>query len=430
MLVITKNFDTNNSRLDAQLFKGASSNSSTVELRDDGVYPDPIASDGRFAGMLLTNEVASFHVNVTQFQKSRIGLFVPVDTQKNGYTVYLRTAHIQDNVRETLVPHPLFGIPAFIDYEFNLDVTTAGRYQVSMTILDALEKNFTTRDNNLTSDENLANKDFATGVQPVKLRFPVSAFRDLTDSINSIEFRVDDASTGRMIERYKSTTRVNYSKEQLFPKRFASFDGDRLLDQDGNGEPDALEVKFSVNIFKAGSYSWSAHVGAVGKSQVETMTGQLGVGRQSLTVIVPFEKDFLAREPKGRFGLGFSMQNDADDQNIGYLIDVPKDLESQPYDLSFHDPVVPATAASLREIIQNSKLLRPGEGVRAELLGFMDRLDTVIPKGNVQDIRQVLYEFAEVLNKVEDAFLPTKTQRLITKIWTELVSANETGKLK
>ena len=36
-------------------------------------------------------------------------------------------------------------------------------------------------------------------------------------------------------------------------------------------------------------------------------------------------------------------------------------------------------------------------------------------------------EFAEVLNKVEDTFLPAKTQRFITKIWTELVSANEAG---
>jgi hypothetical protein len=418
VIVEATNFVSATTKLEVETLKEGDKTAIPVTVADDGTAPDEKANDGRFTGRLLTNEKANFLVAAIISRKTRIGTFVRTQTQTETYTVYEKSAHIIDNPVTRLTYHPVYGIPTGIELEFDFQVFKPGRYGISAGIggespgQEANGLGFQNFESETSNDSNTSNRPFYNaGVHRVILRNGIGPGLDVAGSA-PIRFNTWDAGNSRPLDTFTSKTRMVFSKDQLFPKRFQSFDGYRLVDTNGDGDPDAIEVKFTASVYKAGNYLWSAFIGLSKDTQVATSdrgytvsadgTGPLGTFDITPVLVIPGGTDTveLPEEPEVVF-------------------------KSNYYDLTLGQAEPAKTVASLVQIIRDSKTVRPVDGIKAEMIAKLEEAEAFAKAGkNVEAYESMVNDFGDLLRTSEKVFSPRSLQ-LIDSTWGHIYDKYE-----
>jgi hypothetical protein len=392
-------------------------------LHDDGIAPDEVASDGEFSAKLPTDQSGTYTVIADVQRKTRLGEFVSTQQLFEGYTVYPRSAHVIDQPNVSLINNKVNGVPEHLQIEFDLDVTTAGRYAVQVDIGDhlSLDNGFDSSSGNESNDRPF----YSSGTHHIILKSNDQISELMTGTL-PISFRVLDGN-GRVTEKFDSAHPANLSRDQLLPKRFARYNGDKVVDSNNDGEPDAVEVSFNVNIYQAGTYSWSARIHSP-KDQQESSggSGNLGVGLHNIKISIPLTDGLWSEQINGRFKVAFSMQNDADEQSMGYLTDQPVPILTQTYDLTSGITPNP-TVSTLRDLIASAKLLRPGEGIREELLASISKIEVTKISKDPTEIYATLSDFLDLFKSAKDKFFSRRASTAILDVWNKLYEVNKIG---
>jgi hypothetical protein len=425
VIVEVPNFDSGSMKLTVDARSDLKQAGTTIEVHDDGLGLDENANDGHFTGPLPTNVPGNYHVVAFMDRRTRLGNFIRTEIATKPFTVYERTAHVVDTPSVSVVSHPILGTPDQLEVSFDLEVFAAARYETNVYIGSDQGSQPVSLSNTLPT-ENQSVPYYGVGTHRVVVR---GAFRRNSDILGQqpIQFRLEQEGSTRVIEQFISQMKTGFTQQQLFPKRFAGYNGDKLVDQDNDGEPDALEVSFNVNVYKAGIYTWDASLRSPKDNQeTENVSGPLGVGSHTLKVNIPLTDNLWREQINGRFRISFGMVNNADDQDQSYLNDVPQDLFSQTYNLASSHTLNP-TIDSLKNLIFSAKLLRPGEGIRAELLESIAKIDAVKASKDSSVVYTALSDFLELFKAAQEKYFSKRNGVAVSEIWSKLYEINKTG---
>jgi hypothetical protein len=430
-----KAFDPNTTKLEVEVLKPGTQSGIQIEVNDRGISPDKTANDGRFTGKAPTTETGGFTVSAFVSRKNVLGAFTRTQTETATYFVYEKTARIIDNPIVRLIEHPAYGVPESIELEFDLEVFRAKRYGVSASIggsqpgKEAGAITFT----KFESEDSSIRPLYNVGIHRIKFRGALSQWVDLAPG-SEIGYHLFDDDNGRVIEKFVSNVKLGFPREQLFPKRFQSYDGDRLVDTNGDGDPDAMEVKFSANVYKAGNYSWSAYIELSKDAQVASSdrggsaqgygSGPLGLGNHRFTVNIALD-DFWRTRAKGTFKITpvFLIPGGT---NTVELPEEPEDVfKSNYYDLTLGQAEPPKTVASLIQIIRDAKTLRPADGIKAEMIAKLEEAEGFAQAGNnVKAYDSMVNDFGDLMKRTEGLF-PSRTRQVINSTWSPIYDQYE-----
>jgi hypothetical protein len=425
VFVIAENFDATKEKIELRKYIDNSTPGPLVDLRDDGITPDEIANDKRFTGTASTSQVGSSFMIAKLLRKSYSGEYTLVQTEIGSYSVYVNSMRVIDAPQAKLLNHELYGVPIAIAIDYDIEVFTAGSYHISTAVTgNGGESSVGNNDDPITDDTPF----YSPGRHSVRsvLSFDPNDVGWLSGT-NKVSFNVSDEH--RVIENFTSQIPITFAQDQLTRKRSFNFEGDRLVDTNGDGDPDAMEVRFSGTVYKAGNYVWGANIELSqgtpiagtdrGNGDSAGDTGPLGVGLHHFKLNVPLET-FWETQAKGTFDISVSLVIPDRGDTIASLEETPQVFKSQYYDLTLGQPEQPKTIASLIQAIKDAKTLRPADGIKAEMTAKIEEAGRYADENDAYNARGSMIDFGDILNRIENKFLAPKSFRLIESIWTQL----------
>jgi hypothetical protein len=440
VFVLAHNFDTIKNKIELRKSEKQPDPGVLIDIRDDGVYPDEVSNDHRFTGIAPTDTIGSFGLVATLFQKTWLGEFASVQTTFDSYTVYQNTMRVVDSPKAKLLFHELYGVPVGIELTFDIDVATPGNYIIATDIFgkDASGQEVSSHGNNMPKEGNTG-PFYPAGRQQITTihGFDHRAVDWLNGPVG-VQFHVTDQANSRVVEKTTSKLVLNFPRDQLVRKRFQSYDGDRLVDTNGDGDPDAMEVKFSANVYKAGNYAWGADVKLSKETQITGTDpgngdsagdiGPLGVGLHHFTMNVPLES-FWDTKAKGTFDVTPNLVIPDRGDIIAPLEEDPQVFKSQYYDLTLGQAEAPKTIASLIHAIKDAKALRPADGIKAEIIAKIEEAQTNGAANKVDEARIAMNTVGELIQGATD-FFSEKTIRYLHSIYDGPQTAFQNGIFK
>jgi hypothetical protein len=440
VFVLAHNFDNSKNKVELRKSKNQPDPGVLIDIRDDGIYPDEVPNDHRFTGIAPTDTIGSFGMVATLFQKTWLGEFASVQTTFDSYTVYQNTMRVVDSPKGKLLFHELYGVPVGIELTFDIDVVTPGNYIIAADIFgkDASGQEVSSHGNNMPKEGNTV-PFYPAGRQQITTihGFDHRAVDWLTGSVG-VQFHITDQADSRVVEKITSKSVLNFPRDQLVRKRFKSYEGDRLVDTNGDGDPDAMEVKFSANVYKSGIYLWSAVLRLSEDSQFvgdsgtisDSMDGegQLGVGLHHFTVNVPLEK-FWTSKAKGTFDITPVLVIQDSGEKIAPLKETDNVFKSQYYDLTLGISGTPKTLELLIQTIKDAKTLRPADGIKAELIAKVEDIQKVVNANNIDGARGGIIDFLDLLDRVSNDF-SEHTLRILRETSNYIFDIYQNGQFK
>ena len=442
VFVIAHNFDDSKNKVELRKSQKASDPGVAVEIRDDGIYPDEVANDHRFTGIASTQTLGSYGMVATLFQKTFFGQYASVQTSFESYTVYENTMRVVDAPQAKLLFHELYGVAVGVELTFDIDVVTPGKYGISTTIFgkDSTGREVSTQGTNMIENQNMPNTApfYAAGRHRITTTqgFDPEDVGWLSGAVN-VEFRTSDDENNRDIEIFTSQTPLIFPRDQLVRKRFQSYDGDRLVDTNGDGDLDAMEVRFSANAYKAGNYVWGADielskdaqlVGSFPNSGGVGGRGPLGIGLHHFTLVVPLD-NFWDSKAKGTFDVAVGLVIPDSGDTIRPLKPENRVFKSQRYDLTFGQAEAPKTFASLIQAIKDAKTLRPADAIKAEILAKIEEAQVNGAAGKEVEARIAMNTVGELIQGATD-FFSERTIRYLHDIYDGPQTAFQNGIFK
>jgi hypothetical protein len=435
VFVFAPNFDASKQKIEIRTFETVSTPGDVVLLRDDGVAPDQTANDRTFTGDAPTNKLDSPFMIAKLMQKTATGVYVPVQTEMGSYSVYANSMHVIDAPQFKILNHAQYGVPVAIQADFDIEVITPGEYHI-VTAITGNDKKSIASENRDTSNKI---PFYSAGRHQVRIVHDLDPNDvEWLQGSSRFEYQVTDTANNRGIEHFTSQTPVAFPSNQLIRKRFQSFDGDRLVDTNGDGDSDALEVKFSAYVYEPGVYLWGAFLELSENAQVSSSyrgisttrdeSGPLTVGLHHFVVNIPLE-DFWSTQAKGTFDITPTLVVTDSGQSVEVLNTPDLVFKSQYYDLTLGQAEPPKTIASLIQIIRDAKTLRPAEGVKAELISKAEEAQSNGVANKAPEARIALHEFFQVLDRVSKYF-PEQKFRQIQSIAERVFSDYQNGIFK
>lgn len=230
---------------------------SDLRLRDDGIAPDAVARDGVYAAQSEPfRKDGPRLVDVAALREGPPGTFTVLAQAKEYITVVRSRSRLNGRYRDFGRDTDGDGFFDELVLQVGFAATDPGRYEVFAELEDRAGRLQTARG---------AKRVVLPGDQTIELAFDGETIFERGEggpySITRVMLSEDGWSGMTPIDRRLRDHRTGayrFAQFERDPVRISGTARADLVDRDGDGEPDALDVGVLVGIDIAGDYSWQA----------------------------------------------------------------------------------------------------------------------------------------------------------------------------